>query len=257
MKLTINMRTILLIVGVLASLAIAQVVLAQSTEGVITYEARTNMWKRIPPEREAMKTMIPEFMVRRAELYFNGAETMYKPVVEEEEDAEFSSNRGGGGGRFRMRGMDIEIYANHDDQIRLSQQEFNGKKYLITDTIQITPWKFGAETKEILGYACKQAFYTDTTRKTEVVAWYTDKLGFFIGPETHGSLPGVILAVDINNGERTIVALSIVNKKLTKTDIKAPSGGTPISGSEFRKMVREEMQKRGGPNGGGMMIMRN
>ena len=91
-----------------------------------------------------------------------------------------------------------------------------------------------------------RVFYSDEERKMEVVAWYTDKLGMFIGPETFGSLPGVILAVDVNNAERTIVALNVENKKLGKNDIKVPTTGTPISGKEFRAMVQEEMKKRGG-----------
>ncbi len=248
------MKKLIIVLGIIVMLISAHFVMAQ-TQGVITYESTMNMWKRIPPERESMKSMIPEFIVRKADLFYNGTESMYKPQVEEEEDAEFSSNGGGGRMRFRMGGAGTEIYVNHDDQIRLSQQEFNGKKYLVTDTIQITPWKFGTETKEILGYVCKQAYYTDEERKSEVVAWYTDKLGMFMGPETYGALPGVILALDINNGERTIVALNVEDKELSKKDIKIPSGGTPISGSEFRAMVREEMQKRGA--NGGMMMIRN
>ena len=252
------MKKVIIIFGILIMLIAATVVMAQ-TESVITYESRVNMWRRIPPERESMKSMIPEFMVRKAELYTNGTESMYKPVAEEEGDAEFSTSGGPGGGamRFRMAGMNTEIYVNYSDQIRMSQQEFNGKKYLITDTIKITPWKFGAETKEIAGYTCKQAFFSDEERKQEVVAWYTDKLGMFIGPETFGSLPGVILALDINDGERTIVAQKIEQKKLGKNDIKVPSGGTAISGNEFRAMVQEEMKKRGATGSGGAFIIRN
>ncbi|MDH4058924.1 MAG: GLPGLI family protein [Cyclobacteriaceae bacterium] len=251
------MKKVILIIGILVMIISAHVLLAQ-TEAVITYESRVNMWKRIPPERESMKSMIPEYMVRKAELFTNGSESMYKPVVEEEEDAQFNSSGGAGGGmRFRMRGNDTEIYVNYIDQIRLSEQEFNGKKYLVTDTIQITPWKFGAETKEILGFMCKQAFYSDEERKMEVVAWYTDKLGMFIGPETFGSLPGVILAVDVNNAERTIVALNVENKKLGKNDIKVPTTGTTISGKEFRAMVQEEMKKHGATGSGGAFIIRN
>lgn len=250
------MKKIIIILGIIVMMISAHFVMAQ-TQGVITYESTMNMWKRLPPERESMKSMIPEFIVRKADLFYNGTESMYKPQVEEEEDAEFSSNGGGGRMRFRMAGAGTEIYVNHEDQIRLSQQEFNGKKFLVTDTIQITPWKFGTETKEILGYVCKQAYYTDTQRGTpvEVVAWYTDKLGMFMGPETYGALPGVILALDVNNGERTIVALKVEEKELGKKDIKVPSGGTPISGAEFRAMVREEMEKRGA--NGGMMMIRN
>lgn len=250
------MKNFIIFLGVLVMLLIANILLAQ-TEMVITYESRTNLWKRIPPERESMKSMIPEFMVQKAELFTNGAESMFKPVADEEVDAEVQGQGPGGSARMRFRGMSTEIYVNYNDQIRLSQQEFNGKRYLVTDTLKVTPWKFGSETKEILGYSCKQAFYTDEERKMEVVAWYTDKLGMFIGPETFGSLPGVILALDVNSGERTIVAQKVENKALAKNDIKAPSGGTPISGSEFRGMVQEEMKKRGATGGGGTFIIRN
>jgi GLPGLI family protein len=251
------MRKVIIIVGVLVMLITAHVVFAQ-TETVITYESRMNMWLRIPPERESMKQMIPEYMTRKAELFTNGAESMYKPVIEEEEDAVVGTGPGGGGGmRMRMRGPETEVYVNYNDQIRKSQQEFMGKKYLITDTIKITPWKFGTETREIAGYTCKQAYYISEEPKQEVVAWYTDLLGMFIGPDGYGSLPGVILAVDINNGERTIVAQKVEKKKLGKNDIKVPSGGTPISGSEFRAMVQEEMKKRGATGSGGTFIIRN
>jgi hypothetical protein len=67
-------------------------------------------------------------------------------------------------------------------------------------------------------------------------------------------LPGTILAVDINNGERVILAKSIDFRPLKKNEMKQPSGGTKTSMAQFRAMVDEQMKRMGGPGG---MIIRN
>ncbi|MCI0444925.1 GLPGLI family protein, partial [bacterium] len=130
---------------------------------------------------------------------------------------------------------------------------------LISDSLKITPWKFGEETKVIQGYECKMAYYTDESRPDrpqEVTAWYTDKLRPFLGPERYYTLPGAVLALDINNGERVTVAQKFESRPLKKNEIKAPSKGELITQYGYRKMVEaqmEEMRKRGG----GQMMIRN
>ena len=113
----------------------------------------------------------------------------------------------------------------------------------------------GEETKVIQGYECKMAYYKDETRPDrpqEVTAWFTDKLRPFLGPERYYTLPGAILALDINNGERVTVAQKIENRQLKKNEMKAPSKGEPITQYEFRKMMEERMKEM--RQSGGMMI---
>lgn len=262
------MRTILLIVGILASLAIAQVVLGQSTEGVITYEAKVNLHRNLPPERAEMKSMVPEFRTTKEQLFFNAQESMYKTLIEDEEDEEF----GGGGVRVVMRQANNEVYLNPGAEKSISKQEFMGKEYLIDDTLKMAPWKFGTETKTILGYACKQAYYTtteevNTMRVTgsgpptpekrmvtrDITAWYTDQIRPSLGPEKFSTLPGAVLAVDINNGERVIVATKVELRPLKKNELKIPEKGQHVSQAEFRKLMDEQMQRMRA-NGGGMII---
>ncbi|HZY82916.1 MAG TPA: GLPGLI family protein, partial [Cyclobacteriaceae bacterium] len=98
---------------------------------------------------------------------------------------------------------------------------------------------------------------TDESRpdqKMEITAWYTDKIRPFLGPERHQSLPGTVLAVDINNGERVIVAKKVVFRPLKKNELKAPSGGVKTTQAEFRKMMDEQMKRMGGSGG---VIIRN
>ena len=251
------MKRLILVVGILASMAVAQVVFAQS-EGVITYEAKVNMHRRLPPERAEMKAMIPEYRTTKEQLFFNGEESMYKPLIEDEEQ-DFS---GGGGMRMVMRQPNNELYTNTSTQLIFSKQEFMGKEYLIADTVKMSPWKFGSETKVIQGYTCKQAYFTredvqssmrmvgsgppvpeTKTVTQEITAWYTDQIRPSLGPERFNTLPGAVLAIDINNGERVIVAAKIELRPLKKNEMKIPEKGEKMSQAEFKKAMEEQMKK--------------
>jgi hypothetical protein len=61
-------------------------------------------------------------------------------------------------------------------------------------------------------------------------------------------------AVDINNGERVIVARQIEFRELKKSEMKVPSSGQKVTQAEFRKIVDETMKQMGGRGG---MIIRN
>lgn len=248
------MKKLLILLGVLVSLTAANVVFAQTTEGVITYEIKVNMHRRLPPDRQDMKAMMPEFRTTREQLFFNASESLYKPLIEDEEQDMTAS---GGGVHIRMQQPNNEFYFDQNTQTIVSKQEFMGKHYLIEDTLKVSPWKFGTETKTIQGYECKQAYYTDESRpeqKMEITAWYTDKIRPFLGPERFLSLPGAVLAVDINNAERVIVAKTIEMRPLKKSEMKKPSGGQKSTQAEFRKMVEEQMKQMGGRGG---VIIRN
>ncbi|MBA4144967.1 MAG: GLPGLI family protein [Cytophaga sp.] len=263
------MKRVLIAIGLLVSIAAVRTVFAQSAEGVITYEQKMNMHRRLPPERENMKSMIPEFRTSNEQLFFKPTESIYKPVIEDEEEP----MGGGGGSRIRFMRPSVEQYLNQETGKIISKQEFNGKEYLIEDSVRISPWKFGTETKTIMGYECRQAYYTTTeevrtmrmtsgsapepeVRKVtqEITAWYTDKLRPYLGPERFNTLPGAVLAIDVNNGERVIVATKIETRALKKNEFKIPSSGTKVTQAEFRKLMEEQMQKMRANGGAGMMI---
>jgi GLPGLI family protein len=215
-----------------------------------------------------MKAMVPEFRITKEQLFFNSQESIYKTVIEDEEEEEF----GGGGMRVVMKMPNTELYLNPGAEKIISKQEFLGKDYLVIDTLKMAPWKFGAETKTILGYTCKQAYYTATeeinamkitgsgpptpekrTITREITAWYTDQIRPSLGPERFSTLPGTVLAIDMNNGERVIVATKVELRPLKKNELKAPDKGQQVTQAEFRKMVDEQMQRMRA-NGGGMII---
>lgn len=251
-------RKLLLLAGVLVVMLAAHTLFAQTT-GVITYEVKINMHRRLPPERAEMKAMIPEFRSTKEQLFFNETESLFKTLIEDDEEP-----MGGGGFQIRMNLPKNELYTNHSDGKAIAKREFMGKSYLIQDSIRVSPWKFGTETKTIQGYVCKQAYYTSESKvnvngnevaeKMEITAWYTDQLRPFLGPERFNSLPGAVLAVDVNNAERVLVATKIELRELKKNELKAPSGGTIATQKEFERIVKEQMDKMRA-NGG--MVIRN
>ena len=115
----------------------------------------------------------------------------------------------GGGMHMRFQQPRVEIYFNHANFKSVTQQEFMGKEYLIEDSLELPPWKFGTETKMIMGHECKQAIYYNEERKQHVVAWYAPQLRPFLGAEKFNTLPGTMLEIDMNDGERIMTAKNL------------------------------------------------
>jgi len=224
--------------------------LAQN-EGVITYEVTIDNHRMLPPEMEGRKAMIPQYRTFKQQLFFNVNESLYKPLIEEEEEDETPA---GGGGRMRFRMPGPTNYVDQASNTVLTQMDLMGKKYLITDTLKPAPWKFGTEVKTIQGYECMQAYYTtEGDRKQTITAWFTSKLRPNLGPDRYNTLPGAVLAVDINNGERVFVAKKVEVRELKKNELKAPKDGERVTQAEFRKKG-EELRKQFGGRGGNVII---
>ena len=241
---------LLLIIGVLILLATTKVVFSQTNEGIITYETKVNMHRSLPKERQDMKNMIPEFRISRQQLFFNADESLYKPI---EEDDDENIEQGGGGIHMKIQQPFVEIYSNRASSLRVTQQEFLGKEYLIKDSLALPPWKFGTETKKIMGYDCRQAMHYNEARKQQVVAWYAPQLRPLLGPEKFNTLPGAVLEVNLNDGERVITAKNLQARALKKNELKVPSHGIQTSEADFRKMV-EEHTARMRANGADIII---
>lgn len=242
------MKKIVLIIGVIVFIIALNVTFGQDS-GFITYEVkikRPQLVVRGNTDNQEMPAPPP----LKDQLIFNSFESLYVPLIEDEE-----INHDDGNVRMIIRRPMTEVYCNQNQSKRIVLHELMGKKYRIEDTLNILPWKFGNDIKTILGYTCHQASVYDEEKKQHIVAWYTDKLRPFLGPELFNSLPGAVLAVEINNEERTITAISIDLRELKKNEIKIPSGGTSVTQEEFKKLREEQLQRM--RTSGGDWIIRN
>ena len=87
------------------------------------------------------------------------------------------------------------------------------------------------------------AWYTDTATNEEITAWFTLEIQPFIGPDRFATLPGAILALDVNNGERVWIARRIEIRQIEDDEINKPEDGQIITLSEYLKMVEEQMER--------------
>jgi len=233
-----------------ATLFLPLAVFSQNNEGVILFEEKVNVHRGLPPDAEDMKAMIPEFRIHQSELLFNATESLYRNVEEEEEDEPAE----GGGVTMRIRRPEVIFYRNFTAKRKTDFREFMGKYYLIEDTLAGGNWKLTGQSKQVLGYNCMSATTTDTVRKREITAWFTDALSLSAGPQNFGQLPGMILEIDINNGEVLISAKKVEFKKLKKGELEAPKKGEKITDAEFQKKLADMLRENGGRS---MRIIRN
>jgi GLPGLI family protein len=227
------------------------------TEGVVLYEETVNLHRMIPDSMlKQMGGMIPETRSTKMELYFKGDESLYKPF----DDPDEPQGGGGGGMMIRMGGALGETYQNLATEKLVEQREMFGKKFLIDDTLKIKNWKLGTDVQTILGYKCTKATMVDSVRmrgdsmtKRNITAWFTEDVPLAMGPSTYGSLPGLVLAVDVNNGQMTTVAKKIDFKKVKEDELKVPTKGEKMTRKEFDEKLREMMKKQ---RGNGTRIIR-
>jgi GLPGLI family protein len=215
---------------------------AQQTNGSILYEVTLDIHRRIPKEREEMKAMIPQYRTENYRLFFSSTETLYKAEIDADNDV--AGNQGGM--RMMFRTPKSETYVDKASRERRVLQDFMNKKYLITDTLKLAPWKIGNEQMKIMGQMCQMAYYTDdsdTTNIQEITAWFALQMPSFTGPDNYGTLPGTVLAVDINNGERVYVARKIDLLDNPPIEIKKIEKGEAIKADAYKEMVRIQTEK--------------
>src|ERR1700712_1187003 len=226
-----------MLITVIAGLCV-QLAAAQVKEGKIIYERKTNMYKRLPPENEDMKSMLPEFNITKEQLLFSGDESVFNSLPD---DADIRDQAGEGqDGRrinFRMGGGNSETYKNYDTQQLIELTELGPKKYIIEDTLRKLAWKLTDDTMTVKGYHCKKAT-TKNKQGDNIAAWYTEDIAIPSGPQQFGGLPGLILKIDIGDSWMVFTATDI-QTSIDRQLVKAPTGAKKITRQEFQKMMDE------------------
>jgi GLPGLI family protein len=227
--------------------------------GMITYEEKMDLWKNLPPDRQDMKDMIPQYNTSLFELIFSGDESIYKAKKQEELPPTTSTTPGPPMGmRFGAGRANRVVYKDLAKDTIIDSRDFMQKQFLITGAPKARKWKIGKGQKEILGYKCLEAsFRVDSA--TALVAWFTPQISVSNGPSDYQGLPGMILQIDVNAGERMITATEIILDSVDTSVLVAPDKGKEVTPEEFEKIREEKMKEmgmqRGGPGGGQQMMI--
>jgi GLPGLI family protein len=238
---------------------LSSVIVAAQNSGEIIYEDKMDIHRRMTGDREQFREMVPQFRTEKMILTFNETEAMYIASPDEKDASEDVVAGRGGRGRFmRMRmmggGGNNIVWLNHAEGQRVEQRDFMDKKFLIKGPPEAFTWKMTGESMQVGQYQCFKATYEDSTEN--VVAWFTPQIAVPIGPAKYGQLPGLILHIDINEGERTYTATEINLKEIDAKELKEPTKGKEVTAEEFQEIVHEKMKEMRTQNGGRGMIIR-
>jgi len=259
--------------------------------GKAVYMSKTTVdmssWGRNGQATEAQKKQWAARMKNMLEKTYVLEFTKSESVYEEQEKLDAPGQRGG----FRWGGFGGSgtKYKNTQDRVALESTEFFGKKFLVSDNMELPKWEMSTETKKIGNYTAYKATMmqdvnpmdwtnmrrrnrnnekkdekkdSSNTRKIsddiempkqiEVTAWYTPQIPISNGPGEYWGLPGLIL--EVNAGRTTILCTELVLNPTDKVEIEAPKKGEKITREEYTKTVTqkmEEMRQRFRNNRGG------
>ena len=229
---------------------------AVSDQGVIVYNRKVNMHAKLGPDQEEMKQFIPEFQTSKHQLFFTATTSVYKAYEEENEDLEIDhSPEEGVQMKIKMRAPENVVFRDFAENQIVEIQDFIGKKYLIEEESIPMAWKMAAEQKDILGYVCQKAIYEDTEKEQTIVAWFAPTLACPSGPESFAHLPGLILELDINEGEMVYELASLELKEIPEGTIAPPTEGKKITREKFKKIQEERLREMGAQGKGGIRMI--
>lgn len=224
---------------------------AQQLEGEITYE-RVYYWTKINSrlsflsneEKDRMKQTWGknDEYKQKMTLYFNEKQSYYgfPKVIENEHGWSWSE-------------ADYKIYRNFEKETRTDIVGMLGKTYVIEDSLKAPSWKVMNKIKEVAGRMCMMAVTEDTIKDQKITAWFANDLPVSGGPEMYTGLPGMILELDINDGDIVISAIDIKMKPVAAEDINLPKKvkGRKINNKQYQEMVavhiRDSIKARRNP----------
>lgn len=247
---------------------------AQQTQGKVTYERTVKLRISFAGMPGGMEQQLPTSRTDKYELLFDQQASLWKQGERELDDE--GPSFGGEGMQVRMvvAGSNDVLYTRFDSSLRVEKRELFDKLFIVDDTISRLKWKMTGENKIILNHTCMKAEAVRISKRmtmnmdngkmerkevedtASIVAWFAMDIPVPAGPsEFQGQLPGLILELDVRNGDQVYKAVTL-EEKADLTKIKAPTGKKRYTQEEFRKERDKMMEEMNQNNGGGRRIIR-
>lgn len=219
-------------------------------QGKITYNRKTDwisIMSKLPyvskeeVDRVTLTWGNEENKGRDFDLSFKNNKSIYNYAEEEKTDNTYSWNKD----------VLILIRDYKSNSLKDLREEL-GAKFLIEEDLPKTKWKILNEIKEVAGYLCMKAETTNELKDQTIHAWFTDAIPFSGGPEGFGGLPGIILEIDINEGDAVITATKVdIDTSLDKLPIPKKMKGKKTSYTELNtkleKFIAQSIEGRKNP----------
>ena len=246
----------------------------QAQQGKVTYDRTVKLQFSFAGMPGGMEQQMPSTRTDKFELTYGNNQSLWKAAEQENEDD--GINAGGDGMQIRMivAGSNDVMYTNFSTSKKVERREMFDKTFIIDDTVAKLKWKMTGETKTILNHPCMKATAVRTSKRmamnmdngvmtrkeindtSNVVAWFASDIPVSAGPsEFQGQLPGLILELDVKDGDQVYKATNI-SDKADLSLIKEPTGKKRYTPEEFRQEREKMMDEMNRNNQGGRRVIR-
>ena len=216
--------------------------------GSVIYEQIVQLNIQLEGDAAQFADAIPKERKSEKILHFSEEAALFENHhVEDAEEA--MDMQEGSGVMIRMAEPDNKTYTDLKAGQQIEQKEFMSRMFLIESELPTGDWKHTGQQKLILEYPCQQAISKEEEK--EVVAWFTPAIAVPAGPGKFGNLPGLVLEVTMDEGDRVLVAKSVELKELDKALLKKPNKGKNVTEEEYDAIVEEKMKELGVEREGG------
>lgn len=228
------MTRLLCLLLLVSSAAVAQT-------GTVDYEETIRLAYDLPAEAAHLRDQFPTSQTFYKSLAFDGTTSVTRDVEEPPSalpDEESSV-------QVVVQRAESVTHLDLDDQTRTQQITSSGRTFLIQDEAPTYAWRLTEERAEFLGFSCIKAV-TDRDGKT-VEAWFTPEIPVPAGPAPYGGLPGLILILTEDDGQRTLTATDVSLGAPSPEALAPPEDGRRVTREGYREVVQS---LRGGQGAG-------
>lgn len=161
---------------------------AQITSAKITFERKTNLYKKFKDDRtqqwikEEDKIKLEYF-----ELYISDTCSVFKPQESELRE------------KYSWATSKNTVYQDFKRQTRYLIKTIWGEDLHLTDSLFKREWKITESNRKIAGYSCRKAVW-QANDSTRIYAWFSYDITPSTGPESFNGLPGTILGLATEDG---------------------------------------------------------
>lgn len=230
---------------------------AQTNAGKVTYEEKITFKIDLEGEAAQFASMMPKEQKGTKVLHFTNEASIFMAPQKVEEEEINQTTENGGQIKIKMGRPDEKSFCDLKKNKKIEQKDFMSRKFIVESDISMGSWKMTGNSKQILGYPCQEAVKGDSVK---TFCWFTPAIPVAVGPSGFEGLPGLVLAVDANNGQYTLTATAVEADKQDVALLVKPTEGKKMTKEAYDKMVKEkteEMQKEyGGGGGNGNVIIK-
>lgn len=241
---------------------------AQQNQGKVNYNRTVKLQMSFAGMPGGVEQQLPSSRTDKYELVFGNNQSLWKQGEQEPEEEQSFGNEGM---QIRMvvAGSNDVLFTNFNNGRKVEKRELFDKTFIVDDTITKLKWKMTGESKTILNHNCMKAETVRISKRmtmnmdngkmerkeiddtAKIQAWFAMDIPVSAGPsEFQGQLPGLILELDVRNGDQVYLATSL-SETADLSVIKEPAGKKKYTQEEFKKERDKMLEEMNQNNGGG------